>query len=612
MWILSSDGDFLRGKRVWLKPGKQYLFGRVKKNGVHHAIDNVTISRQHLVIEVGQVKPGDGLHVHAKSRLKVTDQKTKCGTIIDGEPIKGLSKELNKDEHVIQIGKYPHPLRIKWHPVVLSFSLPSKTNDPISQARSSLEELDIKTVVPYVVGKTTHVVQNKRNTSKGLQALINGRHIVQKSYIEAIVYAAAPGDLESEEALCPLEEDFDAFWPDPTQYLPPRGKEPSRRFDDLQGPITNGHGKALLYEIERGRTTAEDIVNYMKQVAGNKGLGNFDGSGGVILVQFRKADEHCDWDIEIESRVASLTGQKIVETMPMEDDEPRRMGLHNTKAASHSSKRSRTRTYVSKFKTFDDGFDMDSIPMYTLEHGSGSEETSQARIPDSLLGQSQTSIHLSEGEHIVSELLPGAAAMKIRLAKGRKRAKSTPPPEASQKPKRVRLNVMEAARQRVLAVDEEAMQQREQEVAPFCVMTEGVEVGQLRNLAIVEEMVMPAISREQVDPTHGVTYDERWSGRNNFKKFRRKGHGCPIPHTVQPVIVPLEEVKRKDSGLGETCWRTRQPKSACQTSNDRTKETPSTSHPIVLRNRSLTPPSRIGGSDSEDGLRFRFRIRKGK
>ncbi|EER40128.1 DNA damage response protein RcaA [Histoplasma capsulatum H143] len=203
MWILSSDGDFLRGtpsaslspstlvwglltllvvgKRVWLKPGKQYLFGRVKKNGVHHAIDNVTISRQHLVIEVGQVKPGDGLHVHAKSRLKVTDQKTKCGTIIDGEPIKGLSKELSKDEHIIQIGKYPHPLRIKWHPVVLSFSLPSKTNDPLSQARSSLEELDIKTVVPYVVGKTTHVVQNKRNTSKGLQALINGRHNVQKS-----------------------------------------------------------------------------------------------------------------------------------------------------------------------------------------------------------------------------------------------------------------------------------------------------------------------------------------------------------------------------------------------------------------------------------------------
>lgn len=55
MWILSSDGDFLQGllahplsisrvlidadytnhagKRIWLKPGKKYLFGRVKGDG---------------------------------------------------------------------------------------------------------------------------------------------------------------------------------------------------------------------------------------------------------------------------------------------------------------------------------------------------------------------------------------------------------------------------------------------------------------------------------------------------------------------------------------------------------------------------------------------------
>lgn len=292
-----------------------------------------------------------------------------------------------------------------------------------------------------MVDRTTHVVQSKRNTAKGLQALINGRYIVHKSYIEAIVYAATPGDLGSEEALCPLEEDFDAAWPDPTQYLPPRGKEPTRRpdaayepnpnrvnvfegytfifcdgnrFEDLQGPITNGHGKALLYDIERGRTTAEDIVGYMKQVAGNKGLGHFDGSGGVGLVQFRKADEHCDWDIEIENRIAGITGQKIVETSefldailgndasslirshpkdlpqgesqgpdeqaPVEDDEPTRMDVSDTQAASHPSKRSRTRTFVSKFKAFDDGFDMDSIPVYTLEQGDGSEEASQVLL----------------------------------------------------------------------------------------------------------------------------------------------------------------------------------------------------------------------------------------
>jgi hypothetical protein len=50
MWILECDGDFLQGlssplslaftvaesmtgKRLWLKPGQRYLFGRVKKDG---------------------------------------------------------------------------------------------------------------------------------------------------------------------------------------------------------------------------------------------------------------------------------------------------------------------------------------------------------------------------------------------------------------------------------------------------------------------------------------------------------------------------------------------------------------------------------------------------
>lgn len=51
MWILDSEGDFLEGiytffpslvllfiyfclgKRVWLRPGKKYLFGRIKQDG---------------------------------------------------------------------------------------------------------------------------------------------------------------------------------------------------------------------------------------------------------------------------------------------------------------------------------------------------------------------------------------------------------------------------------------------------------------------------------------------------------------------------------------------------------------------------------------------------
>jgi hypothetical protein len=364
---------------------------------------------------------------------------------------------------------------MQWCPIVLSFSFPQKelkAKDPLAHARSRLEDLDIKTVIPYVDGKTTHVVQNKRNTAKGLQAVVNGKYIVEKSYIEAIVYAATPTELESEEALCPLEEDFDAFWPDPAAHLPPRGKEPTEmpdsaylpdssrssvfegytfvfcdgsRFEDLQGPITCGHGKALLYEVDINKTTAADIVDYMKRAGGNKGLAlENDGTGGVLLVQFQGSRGQEDWARDIQQQVSLLTGQKLVEPSEFLDtvlrkdasnlckpiskepsantqasaadrttalrrgssslsrpsDQPQSVGtavdavdpasadagsaLEDTQNVARPVKRSWTRTYVPKFKNFDDGFDVDSIPVYTLEEGDGEEmqEATQVR-PDS-------------------------------------------------------------------------------------------------------------------------------------------------------------------------------------------------------------------------------------
>ena len=176
-----------------------------------------------------------------------------------------------------------------------------RAKDPLAHVRSRLEDLDIKTIIPYVVEQTTHVVQSKRNTAKGLQALINGKYIVQDSYIDALVYATTPSDLENLESLSPLEADFDAAWPDATEHLPPPGKEPvnrpaaafspdparlsvfegytfifgdSSQFDNLQAPINNGQGKALLCQVEDGVTTAADIVQSMKNAAGDKGVGS--------------------------------------------------------------------------------------------------------------------------------------------------------------------------------------------------------------------------------------------------------------------------------------------------------------------------------------------------
>lgn len=167
-----------------------------------------------------------------------------------------------------------------------------------------------------MVDKTTHVVQAKRNTVSGLQALLNGKYIVTDEYVDALVYAATPDDLEELENLCPLERDFDAAWPDPLRYLPSPGKEqiehPAAAFapnperstvfedytfvfgdpkqqENILPAISNGHGKALVCKVEHNKTTADDIVRFMQNAAGEKGFGDFNSpseKGGVILVRW--------------------------------------------------------------------------------------------------------------------------------------------------------------------------------------------------------------------------------------------------------------------------------------------------------------------------------------
>ncbi|TPX22532.1 hypothetical protein DIZ76_014406 [Coccidioides immitis] len=682
MWILSSDGDFLRGKRIWLKPGKRYLFGRVQA-GTTHAINSATISRHHLVIEVGRVQQGDGVHIHARSKLTLTDQKSKCGTVIDGETIKGTSKELSgRDEYSVVLGRYPHPLKIKWCPVVLSFSFGSQEEDPLIHAQSRLEDLDIKTILPYIVDKTTHVVQKKRNTAKGLQALINGKHIVDPAYIEHLVYAATSTELEREEALCPLELDFDAAWPDPTKHLPPRGKETtdlpdsayepqlerldvfegytfvfcdSSRFEELQGPITNGHGKALLFKVEPEKTTPQELIDYMTLASGNKGLArDLDGSGGVLLVQPRKK-RHEKWFERFENEVGRLTGQRSIEPgefldsilrnnasklykpykplvveeptaesqdQVMEDPEelaPSRLAATSTRAVTaeetqksrRPTKRTRTQqTYVPKFKDFDDGFDMESIPVYTLEAEDVPEEPSQTTAMNPMPDQSVQDQEMSDVDDGVSELLPGATAMKQHF-NGRTRRAATPPPQPPPRSKRPKLDVIKAVRQHREAEDRAAMARWEEEETAAIV--DGMDLSRIQNLAIIEEM--PVLEKARPDrPSNGDgdRWDDRWNGRKNFKKFRRKGDGG-VQHRIQAIIVPLEEANRRtfDAGSEHRSYnnspRTERHLSVVQESNDTTTTSQPSSQHTALRARKR---SRTRDSDSEDGLRFRFRRKK--
>ncbi|UNI23205.1 hypothetical protein JDV02_009037 [Purpureocillium takamizusanense] len=317
MWLLESE-DAFEGRRLWLKPGKTYLFGRTAAEPGQLAISHNTISRKHLTITVDNVPDGHAHHLTSRSKLTIEDLKTKIGTTVDGTKIKGSKHVVEGKEAQFVMGKCPQVFRITWFPVIFTFSFTNKElqTQPLTSLRDQFEGLDIKLLTEYNADHTTHVVAKKRNTAKGLQALINGKYIVTESFLEAVMQAAEPprgGDASEPSA---LEQDFSQYWPDPMQHLPPRGGEPVQhpdtiyspdmgrkdvfegytfifydktQYNNLLAPITNGGGKAMFHTINPGEELPDDFVRYVKSVAGEKGLGSFeDGSEGkgVVLVRY--------------------------------------------------------------------------------------------------------------------------------------------------------------------------------------------------------------------------------------------------------------------------------------------------------------------------------------
>ncbi|EXJ64956.1 hypothetical protein A1O7_01295 [Cladophialophora yegresii CBS 114405] len=324
MWILDSNADFMQGKRMWLKPGQRYLFGRVKKDGVMLAIDHKTVSRQHFTITVDPVKEGDVGNILARTKVRVEDH-SKTGTFVNGEPLKkkdpkneaelNPSTELKRAENSIRPGTCPYEFTLTWQACVLTFNLLKKEIKAgvLKDKQARVRDYDIKGISEFS-NHTTHVVAAKRNTPKGLQALVNGKHLVTEAYLDALDYATTPATLSQDVNLSPLEIDFDVNWPDPKEYLPPPGKEPTAKppeayqpdtarasvfehytfvfcdqnqYDNLMPVITDGHGKALLFKVVNAETTGDDLLQFVQCVAGRKHGETLNGcsKGGVILVR---------------------------------------------------------------------------------------------------------------------------------------------------------------------------------------------------------------------------------------------------------------------------------------------------------------------------------------
>ncbi|KAJ8129479.1 hypothetical protein O1611_g4150 [Lasiodiplodia mahajangana] len=331
MWILENEGEALGRKRVWLRPGKRYLFGRTVAEPGQLAIKGPgaeKVSRKHVTITVDKVEDGHAEVMGSRSKVTIEDLGSKGGTKVNGQKYRSETCILSQDSNTIQMGSFPPLFRITWFPVVLSFSFTSNQlrANPFARLRQSLEQLDVKLLSTYDVKLTTHVVSKKRNTPKGLQALINGKYIVNDGFVDAIVNAASTEAPNDGVTTCSLEQDFDDNWPDPMRFLPPPGEEPvprqpetfapnpartelfdgytfifyeKKQYDSLLAPITNGKGKALLNAVVAGETQIDDFIRYVKAVAGEKGLGEFEdgseGKGVVVVKWMPSSEEYADW-----------------------------------------------------------------------------------------------------------------------------------------------------------------------------------------------------------------------------------------------------------------------------------------------------------------------------
>lgn len=118
------------------------------------------------------------------------------------------------------------------------------------------------------------------------------------------------------------------------------------------------------------------------------------------------------------------------------------------------------------------------------------------------------------------------------------------------------IDVMGLARERRAQEEERRVEEEER----LRESLEGLDIAHLRDLVQVEEMEVRASRRSARGGAEGGgggggEWDERWNGRKNFKKFRRKGAvGEGQTERPRKVIVPLEEVRKKDFGIGEAYW----------------------------------------------------------
>lgn len=213
-------------------------------------------------------------------------------------------------------------------------------------------------------------------------------------------------------------------------------------------------------------------------------------------------------------------------------------------------------------------------------------------------------------EDVVDKLLPAAAALKRRRIEeaeedqrnGISSEQSFETSQAAAKPEKARepkkeINIKDVVRQRREA-EEEAAKLDEENLRDNL---DSLNVEEMKNLAVIEEMELPdrAEDPQRTVPNGGTNnrWDERWNGRKNFKKFRRQGEGN-VARRGTSLIVPLEEVKKKDFGIGEDYWLEREPSKKQRKEKERITQSQSQSQPFTTaRTHAVEVPPESAAED---------------
>jgi len=221
-----------------------------------------------------------------------------------------------------------------------------------------------------------------------------------------------------------------------------------------------------------------------------------------------------------------------------------------------------------------------------------------------------------EEQDILETMAPTTAALKRRrLARG----EPTPPPPApapviKEKPapakpaKKVKkeVDVLEIVRQKREA-EEKAKAEREKMQEQL----QSMDIEEPPEIQVVEMEVKRSVPppRTTARADESERWDDRWNGRNNFKRFRRRG-GVPGP-LPDKLLVPLEVVKKKDFGIGDDYWEDGDSQQRKKKEKGKGRDTQEISQRLMeiqgrpsnkSQSRAADKASRILASEAEDEL----------